>query len=171
MLHGDVHPRNALVLHDGSVRLIDFGLADSGQLAAELRPHERGGVGFFLEPEFAHARLDGHRPPRLNAMGEQYSLAALVYLVLTGSHYLRFSPEKQAMRRQIVEEAPITFLDAGLARARPWRRSFDARSPRIGPSGSRRLRTSPPASVPPRALIAAVGGSARAIRSSRVARR
>jgi eukaryotic-like serine/threonine-protein kinase len=115
VLHGDVHPRNALVLADGSVRLIDFGLADSDHLAAELRPHERGGVGFFLEPELAHARLDGDRAPRLNAMGEQYSVAALVYLVLSSAHYLRFSPEKQAMRRQIVEETPVTFLDAGLA--------------------------------------------------------
>jgi hypothetical protein len=115
VLHGDVHPRNALVLADGSVRLIDFGLADSDHLAAELRPHERGGVGFFLEPELADARLNGHRAPRLNATGEQYSVAALTYLVLSGAHYLRFSPEKQAMRRQIVEETPVTFLDAGVA--------------------------------------------------------
>ena len=78
VLHGDVHPRNALVLHDGSVRLIDFGLADSRVLAAELRPHDRGGVGFFLDPEFARARLDDRRPPRVDAAGEQYSIAALV---------------------------------------------------------------------------------------------
>ncbi len=114
ILHGDVHPRNALVLADGSVRLIDFGLADSRDLPDELRPRERGGVGFFLEPEFARARLDGHRPPRLHALGEQYSVAALVYLVLAGSHYLRFSPEKQAMRRQIVDETPLAFLDVGV---------------------------------------------------------
>ena len=37
---------NALVLADGSVRLIDFGLADSDHLAAELRPRERGGSAF-----------------------------------------------------------------------------------------------------------------------------
>jgi serine/threonine protein kinase len=114
VLHGDVHTRNALVLHDGSVRLIDFGLADSRALPAELRPHDRGGVGFFLEPEFARARLHDQRPPRVDAMGEQYSIAALVYLVVAGSYYLRFSPEKQAMRRQIVEEAPLTFLEAGI---------------------------------------------------------
>jgi serine/threonine-protein kinase len=114
VLHGDVHPRNALVLHDGSVRLIDFGLADSRLLAAELRPHDRGGVGFFLDPEFVRARVDDHRPPRADALGEQYSIAALVYLMLTGSHYLRFSAEKLAMRQQIVEEAPLTFLDAGI---------------------------------------------------------
>lgn len=115
VLHGDVHPRNALVLADGSVRLIDFGLADSRDLPAELRPRERGGVGFFLEPEFARARLDDERPPRLHTLGEQYSVAALVYLLLTGSHYLRFSLEKQAMRRQIVDDLPLTFLDVGAA--------------------------------------------------------
>ena len=115
VLHGDVHPRNAFVLGDGSVRLIDFGLADSRELPSQLRPRERGGIGFFLEPEFARARLDGHRPPRLNPLGEQYSVAALVYLVLAGAHHLRFSPEKQAMRRQTVEEPPLAFLDLGLA--------------------------------------------------------
>jgi hypothetical protein len=113
VLHGDVHPRNVLVLHDGSVSLIDFGLADSRAVAAELRPHDRGGVGFFLEPEFAQARLDGHRPPRLDAAGEQYAIATLAYFVLTRSYYLRFSPEKQAMLRQIVKEPPLTFFDVG----------------------------------------------------------
>jgi predicted Ser/Thr protein kinase len=115
VLHGDVHPRNALVPPDGSVRLIDFGLADSRALAGELRPHGRGGVGFFVEPEFARARLDDQRPPPVGTLGEQYSIAALVYLVLTGTHYLRFSPEKDAMRRQIAEEAPLSFLDAGIS--------------------------------------------------------
>ena len=171
VLHGDVHPMNALVLADGSIRLIDFGLADSDHLAAELRPRERGGIGFFLEPELAHARLDGHRAPRLNAMGEQYSVAALVYLVLSSSHYLRFSPEKHAMRRQIVEEAPITFLEAG-ACSEPGRGSSPSTRPSEGSGRAVRvdggLRRRLP---PPRALIAAVGGSARAIRSSRVARR
>ncbi|MBR0851395.1 phosphotransferase [Bradyrhizobium diazoefficiens] len=115
VLHGDVHPRNTLVAPDGSVRLIDFGLADCRALASELRPHGRGGVGFFVEPEFARARIDDQRPPRVSAPGEQYSVAALVYLVLTGTHYLRFSPEKDAMRRQIVEKAPLSFLDAGIS--------------------------------------------------------
>lgn len=114
VLHGDVHPRNAFVLPDGSVRLIDFGLADSRALAAELRPRDRGGVGFFLEPEFAQARLRDQRPPRVDAVGEQYSIAALVYLVIAGSHYLRFSPEKQAMRRQIAEDAPLAFFETGI---------------------------------------------------------
>ena len=35
--------------------------------------------------------------------------------MLTGTHYLRFSPEKEAMRRQIVEQTPLTFLDAGIS--------------------------------------------------------
>jgi serine/threonine-protein kinase len=120
--HGDVHPRNALVLHDGSVRLIDFGLADSRVLAAELQPHDRGGVGFFLEPEFARARLRDQRPPRVDAVGEQSLIAALVFycwFVLP-----RFSPEKQAMPPDRRGGSAHVSREAGSTQVRRWRRSF-----------------------------------------------
>ncbi len=114
VLHGDVHPKNALVHADGQVKLIDFGLADCPSLPRRLRPRSRGGIGFFFEPEYAMARLAEEPAPRLSSQGEQYSVAALAYLVLTGSQYLRFSPEKEAMWHQIAEQSPETFASVGL---------------------------------------------------------
>ncbi|MFI8836108.1 lanthionine synthetase LanC family protein [Streptomyces afghaniensis] len=117
VIHGDVHPRNLLVDDDGCVRIIDFGLA---RLDSEVRRSgepARGGVDFYLEPEYVRARLAGRRPPAATTAGEQYSLAALVYHLITGRHYLDFSLEKEALREQIVQDEPRSF---GQADTQPW---------------------------------------------------
>lgn len=114
VVHGDVHPRNVLVSHGEEVRLLDFGFADSPMLPRELRPRVRGGVGYFFEPEFATARLGHQRPPRASRAGEQYAVGAMAYLAITGSHYARFSPVKDAMRHEIATEPQRPFIDLGL---------------------------------------------------------
>ena len=53
-------------------------------------------------------------PPDLSAAGEQHAVAALLYVLLTGTHYRDFSLEKQAMFRQIAEEPPLPFTARGL---------------------------------------------------------
>ncbi len=116
-VHGDVHPRNILAGPAGEVRLIDFGLAVpmAAEGAAESAPAERGGVGFYFEPEFAAAALaDAPRPPA-TALGEQYAVAALVYSLAAGAQYLDFSLERQAMLHQIVAEPPRSFAARGIA--------------------------------------------------------
>ena len=144
VVHGDVHPRNVLVADDGSVRLIDFGLARrEGHPGPEGRPH-RGGVGFFFEPEFARARRGGHRPPPASQAGEQYALGALLYLLLSGVHYLDFSVEKGEMYRQIADDAPTPFARRGL---RPW--------PEVEPLLARALSKEPADRFPSVAAFAA----------------
>src|SRR5581483_1841951 len=60
VLHGDIHPGNLLIGRDGAVSVVDLGLAQ--MIDAEPGPVMRGGVGFFMEPEYARATL-AHRPP------------------------------------------------------------------------------------------------------------
>ncbi len=108
MAHGDVHPRNVLVA-DGGVSLIDFGLAGELGPRIELAAPARGGIDFFLAPEHAVARLAGEPPPALSAAAEQYSVAALVYLLLTGEYTQDFSLEPEEMLRQLVERPPLSF--------------------------------------------------------------
>lgn len=113
ILHGDVHPRNVLIDARTRVRLVDFGLA-----CIESQPDNvssRGGIGFFFEPELALRMESGGHP--LTAAGEQYSVAAMLYLLVVGSHYLDFSLERDAMLRQIAEERVIPFAHWGVA---PW---------------------------------------------------
>ena len=117
VVHGDVHPRNVLVGRDGAVRLLDFGYSrwDAG-LAEAARPG-RAGVAFFYEPEFAAAARTSQPHPAASPAGEQYAVAALLYLLLTGAHYLDFSLERQEMQRQIAEEPPLPFAGRGVE---PW---------------------------------------------------
>lgn len=110
MTHSDVHPRNILVAGDGSVKLIDYGLTQHDALVRELGEPRRGGIGFFFEPQYAAARLAERKAPAATAASEQYAVAALLYLLLTGEHYLHFSVEREEMLRQIVEEAPLPFV-------------------------------------------------------------
>ena len=113
VLHGDVHPRNVLVDSSGRVTVIDFGL---GRAASHptLGTPPRGGIDFFMEPELAAAVLAREPPPPSEPQGEQYSIAALVYLLLTGAHTQRFSLEEPEMLRQLVDDPPLAFSAHGV---------------------------------------------------------
>lgn len=114
VVHGDVHPRNVLIGLRNEVVLVDFGLA-----ACLRRPENtarRGGVGFFYEPEFALQAISGGSHP-LTPLGEQYSVGAMLYLLVTGSHYLDFRLERDPMLRQIAEEPVVPFERRGIE---PW---------------------------------------------------
>ncbi len=138
VVHGDVHPRNVLVGPAGEVRLIDFGLAapvvqssgaaSSGEENAPVpfpwaeagrgaMSIPRGGVGFFFEPEYAAAARAGATVPPATPAGEQHAVAALLYWMASGAHYLDFSLEQGEMLRQIAEEPPLPFAARG---ALPW---------------------------------------------------
>ena len=113
VLHCDVHPRNLLVSAEGGVRLVDFGLASWHGAPAGLAPAGRGGVAFYLEPEYAAAVLADKASPAASVAGEQYAVAALLYLLGAGVHYLDFSLERETMLRQIVERPPRPFAERG----------------------------------------------------------
>ncbi|MFK4038910.1 lanthionine synthetase LanC family protein [Nonomuraea wenchangensis] len=113
VLHGDVHPRNVLVGPDQEVVLLDFGL--SAYQGAGPAPPRGGGVDFFLEPESARARLAGRSCEPLTAAGEQYAVAALAYLLLTGAHTHAFSLHPEHMLRQLRDEPPLPFAGHGAA--------------------------------------------------------
>jgi serine/threonine protein kinase len=115
VVHGDVHVRNVLVDRDGAVTLIDYGLAEL--LTKSHHSHQRGGVSFFYEPEWARALICGQAPPKASATGEQYGVAALLYLLTTGRHYVDFNLERETMLHQIADLTPLRFDQAG---AEPW---------------------------------------------------
>lgn len=114
LLHGDVHPLNVLVERSGSVRLIDFGLAREIETVTSQDP--RGGIPFYFDPEFAQAQRGG-QPVAASFAAEQYSVAALLYQLWTGVHYLDWRLERNELLRQIVEDEPVPFQ---ARRVPPW---------------------------------------------------
>lgn len=121
ILHGDVHPPNVRVGPAGEVRLLDFGLArwpsPPEGIAPALAEPGRGGVAFYLEPEYAAALTAGRRPPPATPAGEQHAVAALLYLLCAGAHARDYSLEKSEMLRQIAEEPPLPFAARDVE---PW---------------------------------------------------
>ena len=114
VVHGDIHPRNVLFdASAGCVRLIDFGLACDGSEACR-QSNLRGGVEEFLCPEYARAVLAGEAPPEPTPAGEQYSLAALLYTVLTGEGYIDAVLEEHGWLEAVCSEPPREFRRLGI---------------------------------------------------------
>lgn len=117
VIHGDIHASNVLVDGHQTVKIVDLGVARNADDALEMTAASRAGVSFFFEPEYAQAALDGEMPPAASFAGEQYSLAALLYLLLTGSHVQDYSLERKEMLRQIATGAMVSFKQRGME---PW---------------------------------------------------
>ena len=111
VLHADVHPRNVLVADE--VMLLDFGLS---HLADQPPRVGRGGMYYFFEPELVAGQRQGMQL-RPTEAGEQYSVAALLYLLVTGHHYLDFRYDREEMARQVESEPPLPFAKRGIP---PW---------------------------------------------------
>ncbi len=114
VLHGDVHPGNCLVGDDGRIVLIDFGNARAlgGAGGADAA---RTGIPQFYDPQLARAILAKRVPPAADAMTEQYSIAVLAYLLLTGLHPIEAPGEQRALLRRIVDRAVLPFTARGVA--------------------------------------------------------
>ena len=117
VVHGDVHPGNILIDADGRVSILDFGLSRFSGHSSRMPAAPRGGVSFYYDPEYAETLRLGRAAPPATERGEQYSVAAILYFLLTGHRYLNFSPHEPDVWRQIVTDEPLSFSGAGV---RPW---------------------------------------------------
>jgi serine/threonine-protein kinase len=114
-VHGDIHPRNILVDRDNGIALLDFALAI--RIGMDDAGVPRAGVPFYYEPELARALLDGVTPPPASGAGEQFALAALLYLLFTGEHYQDFQLDRQAFLSAICDGSMLSFAARGIE---PW---------------------------------------------------
>lgn len=114
VVHGDVSPGNVLSGDDGPV-LLDFGFARV--LESEEHAPPRGGTSFFWEPEYAAAVTAGLAIPPATPAGEQYAVAALAYVSLTGTHYRVFPLDRSRCMVEIATLPPLPFASHGVE---PW---------------------------------------------------
>ena len=84
IVHGDLKPSNVLVTRDGSVKLVDFGVA-SLRTDAYAAPPESGPAGpKALTPGFAAPEQVRGEP--LSAATDVYALGVLLHILVTGRH-------------------------------------------------------------------------------------
>lgn len=133
VLHGDIHPGNCLLGDDGRVVVLDFGHArwldpaaaagdgsagpvrgSAGPGAAGVDP-ARAGIAQFHDPQMAQALLAGTWPPPASPASEQFALATLAYLLLTGLHPVDAPAVQDELLRRIATRSPLPFPARGVA--------------------------------------------------------
>ncbi len=78
VLHRDLKPANVMLRADGTLCLIDFGLAKANELDADLTgTREIFGTPYYMSPEQGHAEI-------IDARSDLYSLGVVYYEMLTG---------------------------------------------------------------------------------------
>ncbi len=107
VIHGDIHPPNIFISEKGLVKIIDYGYAVEKENENQI---QRGGTGFYYEPEFALSLINKEKRSVLTEKGEQYSVAVLIYKLLTGQDYLEFSAEGSKLYRQVINDEPVPFI-------------------------------------------------------------
>jgi predicted Ser/Thr protein kinase len=113
VLHGDIHPGNCLVRDDGRVVILDFGSArpiDAARLVDPLR----AGIPQFHDPQMAAALLAGGLPPAVTPASEQYAIAVLAYLLLTGLQPIDAPAVHDELLQRIVQRPALPFAARGV---------------------------------------------------------
>jgi len=121
VLHRDLKPANVMLRTDGSLCLIDFGLAKANELDAELTgTREIFGTPYYMSPEQGHAEL-------IDARSDLYSLGVMFFEMLTGRKpYTGGSAMEVIYKHKRAELPPI---DSQYATYEPLLRRLLAKAP------------------------------------------
>jgi serine/threonine-protein kinase len=104
IVHRDISPENVLVGHDGSLRLIDFGIALSGIVSRDTRARRVKGKAQYLSPEQARG------VPELDARTDIYAAGLVLYLMLTGREAFSEDPMQAILEAQNPRITPVAQL-------------------------------------------------------------
>ncbi|MFL6112158.1 MAG: serine/threonine-protein kinase [Catenulispora sp.] len=115
VVHRDIKPQNVLVTPDGTVKVVDFGIAG---FLADTRSWSLGGSSATAKgsgtPDYAAPeQVMGNNA---DARSDLYSLGTLLYAMLTGEVPFQTANFLDVMRRKATEDAPPLPPDAGVPR-------------------------------------------------------
>ncbi len=121
VLHRDLKPANVMLRVDGSLCLIDFGLAKANELDLELTgKREIFGTPYYMSPEQGHAEL-------IDARSDLYSLGVVFYEMLTGRKPYTGGSAMEVIYKHKRAELPV--IDPQYASYEPILRRLLAKSP------------------------------------------
>lgn len=98
IIHRDLKPENVLVV-EGTVKLVDFGLAIHAAHTQALSAENMAGTLGYMAPEILL-----NEPPSI--LSDLYSLGVIAYQVLTGEHPFDLSEPSQLMIDVLYNEPP-----------------------------------------------------------------
>jgi eukaryotic-like serine/threonine-protein kinase len=121
VLHRDLKPANVMLRADGTLCLIDFGLAKANETDAELTgTREIFGTPYYMSPEQGHAEL-------IDARSDLYSLGIVFYEMLIGQ-----KPYTGASAMEVIykhKRAKLPAIDPQFAIYEPLLQRLLAKSP------------------------------------------
>lgn len=101
IVHRDISPDNILLSRQGSVKLLDFGIAK----AAGVSPHTQSGI---LKGKLAYMPPEQLRNEHLDRRADIYSLGVVLYELLSGLKPFRATSEAGLLQAILVEpEVPV----------------------------------------------------------------
>jgi serine/threonine-protein kinase len=105
ILHRDIKPPNIMVLPDGVVKLMDFGIARAAEGADAIAQGVQAvGTPYYMSPEQA---LGGE----LDARSDIYSVGVVLYELFSGTRPIGGRDPGEVMRRHVsIEPKPVTML-------------------------------------------------------------
>jgi serine/threonine protein kinase len=113
IVHRDLKPGNVMLRRNGSIALIDFGIATS-KLAAATGATEKGslisGTPYYMSPEQARGEPTDERT-------DLYALGVMLYQMLTGAKPFSGDDTQQILAQHF--DAPVPTLPAALAHYQP----------------------------------------------------
>jgi serine/threonine protein kinase len=121
VLHRDLKPGNIMLRKDGSVALIDFGLAKRAKLESEITgTGEIFGTPYYMSPEQGHGS-------NVDERSDIYSLGIIFYEMLTGQKPYRSDTAMGLIYQHA--NAPMPLLPARLGRHQALLNMMLAKSP------------------------------------------
>ncbi|MFC3996472.1 protein kinase [Nocardiopsis sediminis] len=100
IVHRDVKPGNLMVVDDGTVKVLDFGIAGFTDAAAQSRRLTRTGAIFGTPLYMSPEQIRGET---VTAAGDLYSLGTILYQLLTGVAPFKDPDPMRVIRMHLVE--------------------------------------------------------------------